>query len=271
MLISIIVPLHNQAAYIIECLESVAAQTYTNWECIIVNDGSTDNSEDVVNQWITHTAPSSNYQLISIPNSGVSMARNKGISLAKGAFIVALDGDDTLHKNYIAACVAAWKQNTEAQLVYTNIQEFGTRQRIVDCKPFNLKLLAKECPFCCGAMYSKLLWINCGGYDTNLQAGLEDWEFWINTLKNGALVVKATDTYYCYRIKEVSRNLSFNANQRLEIYNYISAKHSQFFAEYLGGSLMYYKMWLDADAKNKMVQRFLPTEILKQLRKWLGN
>lgn len=90
-LVSIIIPLYNKEASIARTLESVLAQTYDNWECVIVNDGSTDNSEDVIRPYL-----SNRIRCINKPNGGVSSARNRGVLESKGKWILYLDSDDIL-------------------------------------------------------------------------------------------------------------------------------------------------------------------------------
>lgn len=98
--VSIIVPLYNKAPYVTKALESIASQTFTDWECIIVNDGSTDNSLEVAETWLTENIDENWYsigghwRLITQENAGVSAARNHGISLSTGDFVAFLDADD---------------------------------------------------------------------------------------------------------------------------------------------------------------------------------
>jgi len=86
---SIIIPLHNKSKYILNTLNSALNQTYSHFEIIVINDGSTDNSVDLIN-----SLNSPKIRLISQENQGVSVARNKGIKIAKGNYIAFLDADD---------------------------------------------------------------------------------------------------------------------------------------------------------------------------------
>lgn len=91
--ISIIIPAYNIEKYIIRCLRSVAAQDYDNFEAVIINDGSTDDTERLINEFITDKP---NFRMISQANGGLSCARNKGIDVSTGDYIMFLDGDDEL-------------------------------------------------------------------------------------------------------------------------------------------------------------------------------
>ena len=92
-LISIIIPCYNQGKYLSDTLLSVFQQTYKNWECIIVNDGSTDNSEEIALEWC---AKDKRFYYVKKENGGLSSARNMGLKIVKGEYIQFLDSDDLL-------------------------------------------------------------------------------------------------------------------------------------------------------------------------------
>ena len=91
--VSVIIPCYNQALFLNEALQSVLEQTHTNWECIIVDDGSTDSSKDIAIKWCRLDQ---RYGYFYQCNMGLSSARNTGLKLAKGDFVQFLDGDDIL-------------------------------------------------------------------------------------------------------------------------------------------------------------------------------
>lgn len=93
-LVSVIIPAYNCEHTIIKSLESVVNQTYSNWEIIVVNDGSNDRTSLVIEQFIAKEMLRDNIHLINQQNQGPSAARNKGIDHAKGEFIAFLDADD---------------------------------------------------------------------------------------------------------------------------------------------------------------------------------
>ncbi|WP_010006970.1 glycosyltransferase family 2 protein [Leuconostoc fallax] len=96
--ISVIIPIYNTEEYIYECLESLRKQTFTDFEAIIVNDGSTDRSLNIIQNFITMDA---RFQCITIVNSGQLLARKTGIELSKGEYITFLDGDDFVSKEWL--------------------------------------------------------------------------------------------------------------------------------------------------------------------------
>jgi len=92
--VSVIIPCYNQGSFLKEAVDSIIAQTYTNWECIIVNDGSTDNTEEVAKAYLKDDV---RFIYIKQENKGVPGARNTGLELCTGDYIQFLDADDALH------------------------------------------------------------------------------------------------------------------------------------------------------------------------------
>lgn len=93
-LISIVIPVYNAEKYLRACLDSVLAQTYKNWEAICVNDGSSDNSAKILEEY---AAKDARFHIINQPNSGVSTARNTGLQQTTGKYLMYLDSDDIWH------------------------------------------------------------------------------------------------------------------------------------------------------------------------------
>lgn len=234
-LVSIIVPCYNQAQFLPEALQSVMVQTYENWECIIINDGSTDNTAEVIQEWL---AKDNRFKYIKIKNEGVSNARNAGIQCAKGNFIMPLDADDKIASNYIELAINKFQEDKELTLVYSNAKKFGEVSENWILKNFSLRTLASENMIFCTAIYKKEDWLRIGGYDINMKKGLEDWEFWIALLKNGEKVFRLNEICFFYRIKNNSRNTGFNLLEKNELLNYINIKHVDFVVAQLGSSIL---------------------------------
>lgn len=116
-IISIIVPAHNAAKYLGEMIRSVKAQTFENWELIIVNDGSTDESISVINEFSSDTR----IKRIDQKNTGVSAARNAGIEHAKGHFIGFMDADDAMTEENLALKVEKLMEHAELDFVFSDV------------------------------------------------------------------------------------------------------------------------------------------------------
>ena len=230
-IVSIIVPCYNQAQYLDECLNSVLDQTYPNWECIIVNDGSPDNTEEVAKKW---TNKDERFKYLYKTNGGLSSARNEGIKNAVGTLILPLDADDKIANIYCELAINALVKNSSLSLIYANSEKFGLVNEIWDLPEFSIEKLATENLIYCSAFFKKEDWERVGGYDENLMQGLEDWEFWIAILKKGGNVIKLKETCFYYRIKETSMITSLKDENKKRIFDYISIKHADFFVQHLG-------------------------------------
>ena len=96
MKFSVVIPVFNVEAYLRDCLDSVLGQTYDDWQAICINDGSTDGSADILNEYAAHER---RMKVITQPNGGLSAARNAGIKAAEGEYVLFLDSDDWLEEN----------------------------------------------------------------------------------------------------------------------------------------------------------------------------
>ena len=121
-LISVIITCFNQEKQIIKTLQSVLSQTHIEWECIIINDGSTDNSEGAIKAFIEDD---SRFKYKYQANIGVSAARNAGFKLASGNFVNFLDGDDTFLPNKLKEQVGVFQNNPDISVCVCNHQFYS--------------------------------------------------------------------------------------------------------------------------------------------------
>ena len=157
-LVSVIIPVYNAEAYLGYCLNSAMGQSYTNIEVIIVNDGSTDGSLEICRQY---EAIDPRFQVIDIPNGGVSHARNTALSKSRGDYLIFLDSDDTLHPQIIEKMMEAEKKY-QTGLVIGDVQmvDFSTAQvlptKLTIAHP-DTKRLYNKSEFRCHKM--SLIWL----------------------------------------------------------------------------------------------------------------
>ena len=118
-IVSVIVPCYNYAHYLSETLQCLLDQTYKNWECIIVDDGSTDNTKDIAT---TFTGSDSRFRYFFQSNKGLSTARNTGIKNAKGLYIQLLDADDLISATKFENQVAHLQKHPECDIIYGDYQ-----------------------------------------------------------------------------------------------------------------------------------------------------
>jgi len=229
--VSVIVPCYNQAQYLDEALQSVANQTYENWECIIVNDGSTDNTGETAKVWIEKDK---RFTYLLLENGGLSNARNSGISKAIGEFILPLDADDKIAANYIESALDAFEKDNTLKVVYCKAERFGEETGIWNLPDFSLYNLAQKNMIFCSALFRKKEWELVGGYDPGMIYGWEDWEFWIAILKNGGNVKCLDHVGFYYRIKSKSMLNQVNHDHSVYLQEYVSVKHADFFVKTFG-------------------------------------
>ncbi len=118
-IVSIIIPVYNTEKYIRKCLDSIIAQTYTNWEAILVNDGSTDSSGAICDKYANKDT---RFKVIHQKNSGVVNARNTAISVAKGDYIAFADSDDSMEENMLEL-LAQKALKEDLDIAWCNIKE----------------------------------------------------------------------------------------------------------------------------------------------------
>lgn len=136
-MISIIIPLYNKEHFIEQTLKSVLGQTYTDFEAIIVNDGSTDKSVDIVSEF-----KDKRIKLINQDNKGVSAARNTGIKLAKGDYIAFLDADDEWHTEFLEKMHKLATTHTQYSVFCT-----GQKKRPIPTLPQGISIIEDHCKY----------------------------------------------------------------------------------------------------------------------------
>ena len=213
IIVSIIVPCYNHAHYLGEALDSVLKQTYTNWECIIVNDGSTDNTE-ALSESYENKDP--RIKLINITNSGVSVAKNSGVAQASGTYIFPLDADNKMHPECISLCIDEFEKKPGTKLVYTDADLFGEETGLWNLPPFDYKAMLKSNMIDNSAMFLKKDFDRVGGYRINMVHGLEDWDFFIALLYGCSKeqVIKINKPLYSYRVSNSGRRMTVASNGR---------------------------------------------------------
>lgn len=127
--ISVIVPVYRVEAYLARCLDSVLAQTYPNWECILVDDGSPDGSGEICDQY---AAKDARFRVVHRANGGLSAARNSGMRAASGEWYFFLDSDDWIHPNALALLLSAAEETASevALCDYIRVSEWQEPQSV---------------------------------------------------------------------------------------------------------------------------------------------
>lgn len=194
--ISVIIPCYNYGKYIEDAVESVLKQTFSDFEVIIVDDGSTDKFTKKVLNDLTKKYPS--VVFLRQMNGHISNARNNGIKVSKGEYILPMDADDTIEPEMLEACCMELDKDPKIGYVYTHVRFFGSKNFIWKNLEYNFyDLLFNNQPSVCSLMRREA-WNEVGGYDEKMKTGYEDWEFWINLGEkgwHGKLLKKALFNY----------------------------------------------------------------------------
>lgn len=264
-LVSIVVPCYNQAHFLNEALQSVLSQTYKNWECIIVNDGSPDDTDMIAQQWCESD---NRFKYLEKINGGLSSARNAGVKKCSGKYIVALDADDILRSDFLEKMIPALDKDESLGIVscYTKFFTGEIENTIGELRPKgnNYKYLLYVNQLVATSVYRKKCWEKVGGYDENLMNGFEDWEFWISITKSGWNYYVLKDFLFLYRKSKNSMLTKTNARYFDEVREYIFKKHRDLYKEDFDNCLTV----LFFELKQ---QRMSKAQILRSVEYRIGN
>ena len=208
--VSVIIPCYNHGQFIEEAINSVVNQTYENIEIICIDDGSSDNSIEIIQNILTNT---SNIKLIKQENQGVIKARNAAISVSSGDYILPLDADDKIAPTYIEKAVDILDKFPEIGIVYCNAEYFGNKKGKWKLPEFDKnEIIFANQIFSC-ALFRKLDFDNAGKYKEYMNKGLEDWDLWLTFIENGLSTYKIEETLFFYRLQnKESRTDLANSN-----------------------------------------------------------
>lgn len=243
-LVTIIIPCYNQAQYLEETVLSALDSDYTPLEVIIINDGSTDESPEIA-QRLAENHDKVSY--ISQKNQGVGIARNTGIKASSGKYILPLDGDDLISKDYIKKAVEALEKDENVKVVYCQGVKFDENgEKFWKLKPFSRNALARDNMIFVSGIYRRTDWDRIGGYAEDYNLGRADWEFWINMLKDGGDVVQLPFIGFYYRLTGNTNSLRKRTGgdeaKRKRI-AYLNKKYPDFFERELNGPLRFQRTW----------------------------
>jgi glycosyltransferase involved in cell wall biosynthesis len=181
--VSIIVPCFNSSAFIRETIASIVAQTLRDLEVVFVDDGSTDETRSLVEQLISRH-PERAMTLCAQPNGGVAAARNRGIAIARGEYILPLDADDLIAPTMTETCARILDAQPTTSIVFTDREDFGELAGVFSAGHFELARLKyfNQIAYC--SLFRRTVWEAGDGYRTNVD-GFDDWDFWIAAAARG--------------------------------------------------------------------------------------
>lgn len=209
--VSVIIPCYNSAKYIGEAIDSVIGQTFNDWECIIVNDGSTDDSQRIIKEY---TKIDSRIKILNIPQSGSpDIARNAGVNIAKSDIVIGLDSDDFFSKDCIEKMFALFIES-EADIVYQRMiffrQEPTNIRYTIPIREFNMNQVISGKEACSLTIGGWNIGFNGGMIRKQIYCSIEPEELFISeehTLRKRLLLAKKVafcDTNYYMRLHNES-------------------------------------------------------------------
>jgi glycosyltransferase involved in cell wall biosynthesis len=226
--VSVIIPCYNLGAYVDEAVDSVLAQTFQDFEIIVVDDGSTEPS--TMRLMGNYDRPKTH--VLRTKNQGLATARNIGITQARGKYILPLDADDKIGNSYLAKASMILDTRPEIGIVYCRARFFGAREGEWHIEPFSIETMLTKNVIFATAMFRKSSWQKVGGYNPIMVHGYEDYDFWISLLDlEKAGVYRINEILFYYRVREDSMfsTLLTNEENQIDMLTQVFYNHCDFF------------------------------------------
>lgn len=244
--VSIVIPCYNQAEFVEDAILSAVNQTYQNIEIVCINDGSTDNTSEVVKRLFNK------YKNIIFfdenENRGVVFARNFAIEACRGDYILPLDADDIIEPTYVEKAVKILDENPNIGIVYCRARIFGKENKIWELPDYNKDDILYENSIFCTALFRKSDFVKVGGYKTNMEAGLEDYDLWLSLIENGLDVYQINEILFNYRQYEKETRTDFAKKDTHKNFKQIIKNHIDL---YLNNELFIKKITTNKEKKYK--------------------
>lgn len=258
--VSVIIPCYNDGQYITKSITSVLKQTYPYIEIIVVDDGSTDEATKRILRGLVDEK----IKVIYASNQGPAAARNKGIALSTGEYILPLDADDIIAPTYIEKAVKAIEEDPTRGIIYCEAEFFGRQRGKWNLPPYSLKRMLVDNVIFVTALFRKEDWVLVGGFDVEIKGGMEDYDFWLSLIERGRAVYQLPETLFYYRKKKDSRTVAFHQELETvaETYAYIYKKHKELYEKH---HLLY-----ERTMREEWIKQVLFKQKLKQKLGWMG-
>ena len=195
--VSVVIPCYDSGATLDEAVQSALAQSWNDLEVVVVDDGSTDPATVA----LLDGAAWPRTRIIRQANAGPSAARNAGIRLATGEFILPLDADDRIDPTYVAKALAAFSEDPGLGVVYCKATRFGAAQGPWELPDYSLRELVIDNVIFVSGVFRKADWARVGGFDEHLRHGVEDYGFWVKLVNAGCRVRQLDEALFHYRVQ----------------------------------------------------------------------
>lgn len=225
--VSVVIPCFNLGQYINEAVDSVKAQTYQDFEIVVVNDGST----DLETKKIIENLDAPKIKILTTSNQGLASARNNGIESSCGKYILPLDADDRIAPTYLEKAVGVLEKNENTGIVYCQARFFGAKSFEWDLPSFELSRMMIDNLIFCSAFFRRKDWEAVGGYNPNMVYGWEDYDFWLSLIELGKEVYRIPETLFFYRARKDSMVNSMSEEKLLYSYKQLGKNHKKLYID----------------------------------------
>ncbi len=233
--VSVIVPSYNSGHFLKEALESALAQTFQDFEILVIDDGSTDQTKSIVEEYVKRYPDKIHYKYQE--NTGLPGARNTGLRQARGEYIALLDADDKWLEHRLAKTVAAIETDPRIGVAHANIARFDKDGQILDVPKrdaqylsgwiFKYIFLRNAHVSCPTVLFKKKCCDTLGMFDENLAyLGCEDRELWLRIAKEYKFVyIDEVLAYYRITMNSMSKNMDKMMQARMYVVNKFCPKN----------------------------------------------
>jgi glycosyltransferase involved in cell wall biosynthesis len=238
-LISIIIPIWNTGTILSETIDSIKESA--PFEIILVDDGSTDKPTLRTIDKYKHYP---NLKIIHQPNSGTTAARITGVNASIGDYLLFLDSDDLIEKNFCTKMLHIFRNNPEISYVYPDTILFGDEIGYWNSIEFDPQLLKYYAYFVITSLIKKADYLKIGGFNKDFSI-MDDREFWIRSLDNH-LIGKKCHVFHFYRKLKTSKLAIINSQKKIHFYeNMIHQKYPKLYqlTDYLNPKILFYNTY----------------------------
>jgi len=258
--VSVIVPCYNLGRYLAEAVDSVLAQTFQDFEILVVDDGSTDAETQAIVAGFSRPKT----RVVRIAHAGLASARNAGIAAARGDVLCALDADDRLDPTYFQKALAVLDRDPSVTFVSAWLRTFGDESWDWTPSRCDLPALLWEDTVLTAALVRRDAVAAVGGYDAAMPVqGDEDWDLWLTLVERGHRGVILPEVLFHYRRRAGSMaTVCWHGEGHVPLARYRVAKHADSYRERLAEVLLHQ----DEDTasllrRNDELERYIATDL----------
>jgi glycosyltransferase involved in cell wall biosynthesis len=220
--VTIIIPCYNLGHFLDEAVDSALAQTFGDFEILIVDDGSTDPATRSLLD--DYTRPKT--RLLRTEHVGVTRARNLAIAEATGEYLSFLDADDKMHPRFLERTVGVLDGDSGLTFASCWVHLFGAEEWDWKAESCDLVTLLNDCSVATAALVRRSAVVEVGGNDPEMELGHEDWDMWLSIVERGHRGTIIPEVLFYYRRRDDSRSVvSDHGATYLELFRDLMRKH----------------------------------------------